>query len=138
MKKWAGGLQPLADKYNQHQNRKYENHYRDRDRDINRSLQKPVERIFQRLFPESDKAKTTVLEVRDRMAELFLEITQDQQTNAELVAGLDDILVGVGEKRKLQEDHLSDSLLANHSLDFIRLAEHRNSVVSPVDVVFAN
>src|SRR6266436_2948376 len=72
------------------------------------------------------------------MAKLFFQIAQDQQTNAELVAGLDHVLVGVGEKWKLQQNHLSDSALMDHFLDFIRFAQNRNSVSCLVDVLLAD
>src|ERR1043166_3056317 len=131
-------LQSLADKHDQGQSGKNEKHYRYRDRDINRSLQKSIKRVFQRLFPQTNETETTIFEMSNGMPELFLEIAQNQQTNSELVADLDNVLVGVGKKRKFQKDHLCDSLVANHLFDFIRFPDHGNSIFGPGNVLFAD
>ena len=51
------------------------------------------------------------------MPEALFEIAQDEKTNSKLVAGPDDILVGFGEKRKFEQDRLSDPVFADHSLE---------------------
>src|SRR5438270_11772005 len=127
MKKRTGRLQTLADKHDQSQNRKDEYDNWNSDRDINGALQKPVQWILQWLFSQSDKSEAAIFEMRDRVPKFFFEIAQDQQTNAKLVANLDDVLVCIGEKREFQKDDLSDSAFSNDLLDFVRPAEDGNT-----------
>src|SRR5438270_2636745 len=129
MKKRTGRLQTLADKHDQSQNRKDEYDNWNRDRHINGALQKPVQWIFQWLFSQSDKSEAAIFEMRNGVPKFFFQIAQDQQTNAKLVANLNDVLVCIGEKREFQEDNLSDSAFSNHFLDFLRLAEDGNTGV---------
>src|SRR5947209_2106094 len=138
MEKWTGRLQALTDEDKQRQSGKHENHDWDRDCHINCSFQEPVERIFQRLFPQSNEAKSAVLKMRDRMTKFLFQIAQDQQTNTELVAGMDHVLVRVHKQWKLQKDHLGDSLFPNHLLDLVRFAEDGNSIAGAGDILVAN
>ncbi len=68
------------------------------------------------------------------MSKLFLQIAQNEKPDAELIADANDVLVGLGEKWKLEQDYLGDSVFANHFLDLIGRAKHRDSVVAVVDL----
>src|SRR2546430_10990909 len=73
--------------------------------------------------------------MRHGMAQSFFQIAQDKEANAELIANLDDVLVGFGKKRKLEQDNLSDVVLANDVFELIAFPEHGNSHVVDLIVV---
>src|ERR1700726_1336983 len=95
MKKGARRLKTLADEDNQSHCWKNHQHHRNGDNEIDGPLQKSVKRIFQRFLAQSDESKSAIFEMCHRMAKFFLQVAQNQQTNPELIAYLDDVLVGV-------------------------------------------
>src|SRR5438552_11973946 len=113
VKKWTWRLESLRDENDCSQDRKDYQHDRKRDREIDCALNKPVQRVFQRLLAQTDEPKPAIFEMRHRVAQPFLQVAQDEKTNAELVANLNHILVCFGEKRKLEQDDLSDAVIAN-------------------------
>ena len=54
--------------------------------------------------------------MRDRMPELFLQIADDEEPDAELIADANNVAVDLGEERKLQQNDLGDATLADYFL----------------------
>lgn len=138
MKKWTGRLEALRDPDNYGQDGKYEEHDWQRDGEIDRPFEETVQGILERFFAQTDKAKAVVFEVRDRMSQLFLQIADNEQPDAELIADANNIPVDLGEERKLQQNDLGDAELPNYFLEFAGGAENRNSVFGPVDLFVTN
>src|SRR6266702_4017544 len=69
------------------------------------------------------------------MTQPFFEIAQDEKTNAELIANLDHVLVRFGKKRELEENNLSDAVIADDFFELLRAAEQRNAYVVDLIVV---
>jgi len=137
MKERAGRLEALRapDKYRQ--DGKYEKHYRQRDGEIDRPFKETVQGILQRFFAETDKAKAVIFEVRDRMSQLFLQIADNEQPDAELIAHANNVLIGLGEG-KLKQDYLGDAALANDLHELVRRTEHGNSLFGLVNLFIRN
>src|SRR5260370_23841791 len=72
--------------------------------------------------------------MRHRVPEQFLKVAQDEKANAELIAGLDNVLA-LGQARELQQDHLGDGVFTDYFLKLIGCPEHRNSSLAVVDLV---
>src|SRR5215471_6793859 len=122
----AGGLKTLRDKNNDRQHRKNNEHDRKSDREIDRPFQKAVERIFERFFAQSDETKTAIFKMRNRMAQPFLKVAQDEKTNAELIANLDHVQIFFRKKRELEQDYLVDAVVANDLFELFLSAKHRH------------
>src|SRR5437870_3585818 len=69
------------------------------------------------------------------MTQLFFEIAQDEKTNAELIANLNHVLIRFGKKRELEENNLSDAVIADDFFELLRAAEQRNAYVVDLIVV---
>ena len=96
-----------------------------RDRDIDDAFDGAVERILERLFAQADEAEAVVFEMGDGMAEFFLEVAQDQKPDAELIAGLDDVAIDLGEERELEQDDLGDVVFAHDAFDIVAVGRGR-------------
>ena len=138
MKEWAGRLVALCDPDKYRQDGKYEKHYRQGDGEIDRPFKEAVQGILQRFFAETDKAEAVIFEVRDRMSQLFLQIADNEQPDAELIADANNIAVDLGEEGKFQQNDLGDAKLPDYFLEFAGAAENRYSIFGPVDLFFTN
>src|SRR5437867_11125864 len=76
--------------------------------------------------------------MRDRMPEPFLQIADDEEPDAELIADANNIAVDLGGERKLQQNDLGDATLAVYFLQIAGVAQNRNSVFGLVDFFIAN
>ena len=63
------------------------------------------------------------------------EIAQDEKTDAKLIANLNDVLVGLGKKRELKQNHLSNAVVANDIFELIGPAEQWNPQILDLIVV---
>ena len=59
------------------------------------------------------------------MAQPFLEVAQNEQTNPELIADLNHALVCFRKKRELEEDDLRYAIIADDLFELVRPAEQR-------------
>ena len=82
--------------------------------------------------------KTIVLEMCHRVAQLFLQVADDQKSHAELVAGGDEVAVQLGELRELEHDHLGHSMFLDRTAEAVRPAEDRNPALRPIEGFIAN
>jgi len=135
VKERTGRLQSVRDENNHRQHRKDDEHDRERDRDIDRALEKSVQWIFQRLLAQPNESKAAIFKVRHRMAQPFFEIAQDEQADAELIANLNHVLIGLGKKREFEQNDLSDAVIANDLFKLIGPAEQRNLRIVDLIVV---
>src|SRR5438132_8991785 len=70
-------LQSLRDEHDHRQRWKNDQHDRKRDCEIDYPFEESVQWIFERLFAQSNESKTAIFKMSDRMAQSFLQITQD-------------------------------------------------------------
>src|SRR6202011_1799617 len=135
VKERAGGLQSLRDKNDRCQDRKNNEHDRERDRDIDRAFQRSVQWIFQRLLAQANEPKPAVFKVRHGMTQSFFQIAQNEKTNAELIANLNDALVRLGKEREFEENDLSNTMITNDLFELLRPSEEGNSRIVDLMVV---
>src|SRR6266404_3586148 len=84
-------LQPLCEPDDDREGWEDEQHDRQREREIDRPFDSAIKRVFERLLTQADETKAIIVEVRDRMAQLFLEVAHDQEPHPELVASGDKV-----------------------------------------------
>ena len=82
--------------------------------------------------------KAIVLEMYHRMAQLFLQVADDQESHTELVAGGDEVAVQLGELGELEHDHLGHSVFLDRTAEAVRPAENRNLALRPIEGFIAN
>ena len=128
-------MQPLGEPDDQGERWKNEQHDRQSEREIDRPLDPAIERIFERFLPQADEMKTIVLEMYHWMAQLFLQVADDQESHPELVAGGDEVAVQFGELRELEHDHLGHSMFLDRTAEAVRPAEDRNLALRPIEEV---
>src|SRR4029453_10935934 len=91
---------------------------------VDRPFHAAIEGIFQRLLAQADKAKAVVLEVRYGMAQLFLQITDNQKSHAKLVAGRDQVATLICQLRELEQDHLGNAVFLDRTAETVRPAQN--------------
>ena len=94
-------MQPLRHPDEQRERREDDNEHKGRGENIDCPFHKTINRILERFFPQRDEAKSAVFEVDDRVPQRFLQIAQDNEAEAEAIAGVDDGATGIA-VRKLQ------------------------------------
>src|SRR6266480_6153304 len=135
VKERAAGLQSLPGENDRRQDRENNEHDRQRDRDVDRAFQKSVQWIFQRFFAQANETKAAIFKVRHGMTQSFLQIAQDEKTDAELIANLNHTLVRFGKEREFEENDLSDVVIANDLFELPGSAEQRKCRVVDLIVV---
>ncbi len=138
VKKRARRLEPLRDPNDGHEERENEKRHWNCDGEIDGPFEKTVQRALQRFFAETNEAEAVVFEVRHGMPQLFLQIADNDEPDAELIANANDIAVDLGEERELQQNDLGDAELPNYLLEFFAGAENRDSVFGLVDLLIAD
>ena len=136
VKKRARRLEPLRDPNDGREERENEKHHRNCDGEIDSSFEKTVQWALQRFFTQANKAEAIVFEVRHGMPQLFLQIADYDEPDAELIANANDIAVDLGEERELQQNDLGNAELPNYLLEFVRRAE--NGIPSSVLSIFSS
>ena len=101
-------------------------------------LKKRLSGFSKRLFPQADETESVIFEMRNRVAQFFLEIADDEQADAEMIAHADDVAVDLGEERKLEHDDLRDPALDDDLFELIGIAQDRNAVLRLFDLLVAN
>ena len=82
--------------------------------------------------------KTIVLEMCHRVAQLFLQVADDQESHAELVAGGDEVAVQLGELGELEHDHLGHSMFLDRTAEAVWPAENRNPALRAIERLIAD
>src|ERR1700736_4543304 len=73
----------------------------------------------------------------NRMTKPFLEVAQNKQTNTDVIANMDHILVCFAQ-REFEQDDLGDASVANNALELLGCAEQRHVVSRRVDALITN
>ena len=138
VKKRSGRLETLRQPNHRSADRKNHQHERNSDGQIECPFQETIERVLERFLAQSDESEPVVLEMGHRMAQPFLEITDNEQANAQLVTDPDNVAFIVSNKWKLEQNDLSDPALAHNFIELIRCAENGNSAIGGFDLFVAD